>query len=112
MRSNNQSLTSKDQRCSGAQQQRDVAIVITFKAEQCDRHDRRDERQREREGEEKLHGNVESRQQIVVNDVILLFENPHATVETNIVEAMNVLEVAEARRPQSCESTKQSENRF
>jgi len=46
-----------------------------------------------------LDAYVETRKKKVVYDVVLLFENPHASVEAVVIESVYVLEVLKTNFP-------------
>lgn len=81
-------------------QQVDVVLVVFRAHEEQQRQQHRHQQQRERQREEELNGDEEPRQDVVVNNVIFLLEDPHAAVEADVVEPVDVLEVVQAHLPE------------
>lgn len=94
-------LTSQDLGGPVRKQQQHISIVVPFAAQERHRHQTGDQHQRKAQRVEELRGNEEAGQQVVVDDVVLLLEHPHAAGESGVVESMDVLEVVQTHRPQS-----------
>lgn len=79
----------------------DVSLMILRACEEQEGQQHGYQQQGEGEREEKLDGQEERREKVVVDDVVFLLEDPHATREPDVVEAVNILKILKTHRPQS-----------